>query len=135
MPTVELSSSNFVETVSRKGIVLVECWATWCGGCKTFGPTFEKFAAAHPEYTFGTLDADKAADIVEKLGLQHVPAVLLYRDGLLLFQESGSFAAGRLKNILQQAERLDMDAIRAEIRANAEAETESAASRSDAETG
>jgi thioredoxin 1 len=117
MPTVELTSSNYVPTVSRRGIVLVDCWATWCAGCKKFGPIYKHVAEKHPQHTFATLDAQKAGDIVAKLGIKHVPALLLYRDGLLLFLESGTFEAARLEDVISQAEGLDMDAVRAEIEA------------------
>jgi thioredoxin 1 len=122
MPTVELTSSNFVSTVSRDGIVLVDCWATWCGGCKTFSPIFKRVAEKHPKHTFGTLDTEKAEDIVAKLGIKHVPALLLYRDGILLFMESGNFAESRLEDVISQAEGLDMNAVRAEIEAQRQAE-------------
>jgi thioredoxin 1 len=123
MPTIELTSSNFVSTVSRDGIVLVDCWAAWCGGCKAFSPIFKKVAAKHPQHAFGTLDTQKAEEIVAKLGIQHIPALLLYRDGLLLFQESGNFDEAKLENVISQAERLDMDAVRAEIEAQRQAES------------
>jgi len=121
MSAMELDSTNFVSTVSRKGIVLVECRAPWCGACKAFTPVFEQVAAKHPEHMFAMLDTEKSADIAAKLGLQHVPALLLYRDGILLFMQAGSFAENRLEDILSQAEGLDMDAVRAEIEADRQA--------------
>jgi thioredoxin 1 len=121
MPTVDLDSSNFVSNVSRDGIVLVEFWAPWCGACRAFTPIFERVADKHPEHTFGKLDTEGSADIASKLGLQHVPALALYRDGILLFLESGSFEEARLEDILSQAEGLDMNAVRAEIEANRKA--------------
>ena len=123
MPIVELTSANFVSTVSQEGIVLVDCWAAWCGGCKTFGPIYRRVAERHPRHTFGTLDTQKVEDIVAKLGIQHIPALLLYRDGLLLFQESGNFDEAKLENVISQAERLDMDAVRREIEAQRQAES------------
>jgi hypothetical protein len=40
---------------------------------------------------------------------------LLYRDGILLFKQAGNFDEARLKDIVAQAEGLDMARVRAEI--------------------
>jgi thioredoxin 1 len=115
MKVVELSGDNFVEVVSRPGITLVECWTQWCNACKTFNPIFEKVAANHPQHTFGKLDTQTEKTIAGKLQIKHTPTLLLYRDGLLLFQQPGSFDDNELEGIVRQAEALDMDDVRAQI--------------------
>jgi thioredoxin 1 len=112
---IELNAGNFVSTVSQKGIVLVDCWAKWCGGCKTFSPLFAKVAAKHPEHTFGKLDTEAEKEITKKLEIKHIPTLLLYRDGLMLFHQPGNFDEKTLEGIITQAESLDMDQVRAEI--------------------
>ena len=115
MEILELTGNNFVETVSRPGITLVECWTKWCNACKAFSPIFEKIAAKHTRHTFGKLDTQSVKTIAEKLQIQHTPTLLLYRDGLLLFQQPGSFDENELEGIVEQAEALNMDEVRAEI--------------------
>jgi thioredoxin len=115
MAMIPLDEENFEGSVSAGGIVLVDCWAGWCGACETFRPVYEKVAAKHPEITFGSLDTGAEKSLVSKLGIEHIPTLLLYRDGILLFQQPGYYEEGEMEDILQQAETLDMDLVRSEI--------------------
>jgi thioredoxin 1 len=112
---IELNSDDFESTVSRKGIVLVDCWAGWCEACKTFAPIYEQVASRHPEHIFGKLDSQAERALVSSLGVKHIPSLLLYRDGFLLFQQPGYFDEETLEDIVSQAESVDMDAVRAHV--------------------
>jgi thioredoxin 1 len=113
--TVELTKDNFAATVSRDGIVLVDCWASWCGGCEKFGPIYEEVASRHPEHVFGKLNTHAEDALVSSLGVEHIPSLLLYRDGILLFQQPGNFDEEALEDIVSQAESIDMDVVRAHM--------------------
>ena len=115
MALVTLSEQNFDQTVASPGIVIVDCWANWCGACKEFGPVYEKVATRHTDHTFGKLDAQAEKSIVSKLGIEHIPSVLLYRDGILLFQQPGYFDEEQMEDILRQAESLDMELVRSDL--------------------
>jgi thioredoxin 1 len=117
MPVIELNESNFESTVSGPGIVMVDCWASWCAACRDFGPVFERVAARHPEHVFGKLDTEKEKVVTSKLALEHIPTLVLFRDGILLFLQPGYFEEDKLEDIVRQAESLDMDEVRAHIEA------------------
>jgi thiol-disulfide isomerase/thioredoxin len=110
-----LNRENFVEVVSRTGITLVDCCAEWCAPCKVFSPIFQRAAEKHPQHAFGTLDTHEEREIADKLEIKHIPTLLLYRDGLLLLHEPASLDAAHLDQIVEQAEALDMDEVRAAI--------------------
>jgi thioredoxin len=115
MALLTLTAHNFDQTVASAGIVMVDCWATWCGACKDFGPVYEKAAARHVEHTFGKLDTQAEKNVVSKLGIEHIPSLLLYRDGILLFQQPGYFDEEQMEDILRQAESIDMEVVRSEM--------------------
>lgn len=115
MATIELNIDNFKSIVQNDGIVLVDCWASWCDACKPFAPVFERVAAKHSVHTFGKIDTQLEKDLVSKLGIDHIPTLLLYRDGILLFRQPGYFSEDKLMDVVQQAESLDMNEVRSHL--------------------
>jgi thioredoxin 1 len=115
MAIIPLHRENFEGSVSGGGIVMVDCWASWCAACKTFRPVYEKVAGKHPEITFGSLDTGAEKSLVSDLGIEHIPTLMLYRDGILLFQQPGYYDEEQMEDILEQAGSLDMDLVRSEI--------------------
>lgn len=115
MGLVELNRDNFEQTVSGPGIVMVDCWAAWCAACKDFGPVFERVAGKHPEHTFGKLDTESEKELVSDLKVEHIPTLVLFRDGIKLFQQPGYYEEDKLEDIVRQAESVDMDAVRSHL--------------------
>jgi thioredoxin 1 len=117
MEVLELSHENYEATVSQEGIVLVDCWAAWCGACGVFAPIFGRAARRHSQHVFAKLDTEGHETLVKELGIEHIPSLLLYRDGILLFKNPGSVDEAGLDDIVRQAESLDMSEVRAHLAA------------------
>ncbi|UCH85343.1 MAG: thioredoxin family protein [Candidatus Latescibacterota bacterium] len=115
MKPIKLTQENLDATMARSGVVMVNSWAPWCGGCKTFGPVFERVAARHLRHTFVTLDTSVEKDLATDLNIAHVPSLLVFRDGILLYQQPGNFGESDLEEILSRAESLEMDQVRIDI--------------------
>lgn len=114
---VELTAANFDSTVSGDGLVLVDFWAAWCGPCRAFAPVFEKVASAHPDATFGKVDTEAEQAIAAEFGIQSIPTLMIFRDGILLYNQAGALPEHALSDLVDKAKALDMDAVRAEIQA------------------
>jgi thioredoxin 1 len=115
MATVEITSANLKETIDKKGIVLLDFWAEWCGPCRAFAPVFEKASDNHADVVFGKIDTEDQQDLAGAVGIQAIPTLMLFRDGVLLFRESGALPPAALEELINKAKELDMDKIRAEI--------------------
>jgi len=113
----KLNHVEFEQALARPGILLVDCQAAWCGSCGSFADVFRRVAEKHPGHRFAQIDTDEEKELREALGITHVPSLLLYRDGMLLFRQAGKFDEDTLDDVIAQAESLDMQEVRAELAA------------------
>jgi thioredoxin len=115
MATVEITGENFQQTIEKGGIVLLDFWAEWCGPCRAFAPVFEKASEKYSEVTFGKIDTEAQQELAGAAQIQAIPTLMLFRDGVLLFRESGALPAAALDELVGQAQKLDMAKVKEDI--------------------
>jgi thioredoxin len=116
MATVVFDKTAFeAAIVAENSFVLVDFWAEWCGPCRQFGPIFERVSDKHPDITFAKVDTEKEQELSAMAGIKSIPTLMMFRDGILLFNQAGAAPESALEDIIAQARELDMDAIRAEL--------------------
>ncbi|UFU07758.1 thioredoxin [Ruania halotolerans] len=115
MPTIDITAENFDQTITENDIVLIDFWAEWCGPCKQFAPVYEKASEAHDDITFAKVDTEVEQALAGQAGIQAIPTLMAFRDGVLVFNQAGALPAKSLEQLIEGVKGLNMDEVKAEV--------------------
>ena len=115
MNTRNLTLADFEATITESPVVLVDFWASWCGPCRAFAPVFERSAAAHPDVVHAKVDTQAEQQLSALLGIQSIPTVMAFREGVLVYSQAGAMPPAALEDLIGQVQGLDMAQVRATI--------------------
>ncbi|BAK37619.1 thioredoxin [Microlunatus phosphovorus NM-1] len=108
MATIDINADSFEKTISGNDIVLVDFWADWCGPCKRFAPIYEKTSEEYGDITFAKLDTDANQALSGQLGIEGIPTLMAFREGVLVFNQAGALPGPALKQVIDAVKGLDM---------------------------
>lgn len=96
MGILNLTGSNFdTEVVSKKGKVLVDFYADWCGPCRMMGPIMEEIAEElKGEVEVFKVNVDDNQNLAVKYNVMSIPTIILFENG----EEKKSFIGVTDKN-------------------------------------
>nr|WP_206037968.1 thioredoxin [Rhodococcus sp. HNM0569] len=113
--TQTLTQQNFDDIVTGNDVVLVDFWASWCGPCRSFAPTYEASSEEHPDVVHGKVDTEAEQGIAQAANIRSIPTIMAFREGVLVFNQAGALPPAALEDLVTQVKALDMDEVRKQI--------------------
>lgn len=95
-----LNNKNF-KTATKRGVVLVDFWASWCAPCKIIAPVLNDIADTQTDFTVAKVNVDHHQQLAQRFKVMNIPTMLILKDG----KEAGRIVGVKTKRtILKEVE-------------------------------
>ena len=101
---VEVNDADFETQIEQhKGLAVVDFWATWCAPCRMVAPVLDQLAVEYEgKAKVAKVDVDVNIKTSTKFNVRSIPAILFFKDGVLIDQVIGAASKAHLEQKFKQ---------------------------------
>ena len=82
---IKVTDADIETNIKKYFLIVVDCWAPWCGPCRMIGPIIEELAQEmQGKIVFGKLNVDENRETSMKYRIMSIPALLVFKNGNLV---------------------------------------------------
>jgi thioredoxin 1 len=97
------AKETFGDIIRGDKPVLVDFFAEWCGPCKMMKPVLDELRQLNGDKVrILKIDIDRNPAITNSLNISGVPTLILYKNGNILWRQSGVLSAKQLQSVIEQ---------------------------------
>lgn len=100
--TIEITDGTFEDILKKDSLVVVDCWAPWCGPCRMIGPVIDMLSEEYQDVTFGKLNTDENFGISRKFQIMAIPTLLFFKNGELVERVIGVVPKGHIESLIKK---------------------------------
>ncbi|KAM5454816.1 thioredoxin trx1 [Microsporum audouinii] len=73
---------DYDKALAGEKLVLIDCFATWCGPCKAIAPKVDEFSETFAaEVDVYKVDVDECSELAAELGVRAMPTFIFFKNG------------------------------------------------------
>jgi thioredoxin 1 len=100
---IEVTDATFKEIIQNHPLVVVDCWAPWCGPCHMVAPVIEELSRDYAgKILFGKLNVDENPQVSMQYEIMSIPTLLIFKSGKLLDRIIGAMSRQMLEPKITQ---------------------------------
>jgi len=113
--TQSVNMAQLEPLINANEIVFIDFWASWCAPCRQFSHVYEKVAALHEQIVFAKVNIEEESELAETFHIRSIPHLMVFKQGIVVYSESGSMPESTLKELVRQAVDADVSDIKAQL--------------------
>ena len=96
---MDVTKETFKDFI-KKGTVIIDFWAPWCGPCRALGPMIEE-VCEKKGIKLGKINVDEEMELAELFHVQSIPYVVKFIDGEVVDQFIGLIPKDSLEEFVK----------------------------------
>jgi thioredoxin 1 len=95
---LEVNDSTLMTVIQNYPLVVIDCWAAWCGPCRIIAPIINELARDYAgRIVFGKLNVDQNKNVAMQYQIMSIPTLLVFKNGKLVDRIIGAMPRSTLE--------------------------------------
>ncbi|MBL0060686.1 MAG: thioredoxin [bacterium] len=96
---LKVTDQSFADAVKTNKLLVVDCYADWCGPCRMIAPLVEDLANEYSgRVSFAKVDVDQAPNVSRQYHVSSIPTLLFFKNGEMVDRQVGALPKHALQS-------------------------------------